>query len=135
MPPFPSLPFLTQLNGHFTRLEFFEMDKHQDAMCHIALAEETIARYRFLPMHAPKTREEIKENMERYPELKKYMYIIFDQRNDEPVGYLVLLNARQKDAAIEVGIYFMSCLSRKVGGTEALFLLMKHVFDELGYKR
>lgn len=131
----PILPFITHLNGRFVRLESFEMAKHLDAICHIGLAEETAERYRYLPMYAPKTREEVRENMGKMVEVKRYMYIIFDQQTNDPVGYLVLLNARIEDAAIEIGIYFMSCLSRTPGGTEALYLLMKHVFDGLGYKR
>jgi len=40
------------------------------------------------------------------------------------------------DAAIEIGsIWFSSRLQRTRAATEAVFLLMRHAFDDLGYRR
>ncbi len=51
-------------------------------------------------------------------------------------GWLALLDIRPADAAIELGnIWFPPGLSRTRAATEALFLMLRHAFDDLGYRR
>lgn len=70
------------------------------------------------------------------------------QRRDQPFwavrprssgkaeGWLSLCDVYPADAAIEIGsIWFSARLQRTRAATEAVFLLMRHAFDDLGYKR
>lgn len=51
-------------------------------------------------------------------------------------GWLTLMEILPADAAIEIGhIWFSPRLRRTRAATEAVFLLMRHAFDELGYRR
>jgi RimJ/RimL family protein N-acetyltransferase len=51
-------------------------------------------------------------------------------------GWLSLCDVYPADATIEIGsIWFSPRLRRTRAATEAVFLLMRHVFDDLGYKR
>lgn len=51
-------------------------------------------------------------------------------------GWLSLCDVYPADAAIEIGsIWFSSRLQRTRAATEAVFLLMRHAFDDLGYRR
>lgn len=55
---------------------------------------------------------------------------------DRPLGFLSLLRINPQAASIEVGyIHFSPALQGTVAATEAQFLLMSHVFDDLGYRR
>ncbi len=48
----------------------------------------------------------------------------------------VVVRCLPADAAIEIGsIWFSPGLQRTRAATEAIFLLMQHAFDDLGYKR
>lgn len=51
-------------------------------------------------------------------------------------GWLSLCDIYRADAAIEVGsVWFSPSLQRTRAATEAVFLLMRHAFDDLGYTR
>jgi RimJ/RimL family protein N-acetyltransferase len=51
-------------------------------------------------------------------------------------GWLSLCDIYPSDAAIEIGsIWFSPRLQRTRAATEAIFLLMRHAFDDLGYER
>jgi RimJ/RimL family protein N-acetyltransferase len=53
-----------------------------------------------------------------------------------PVGFLSLLRITPGAASIEVGyVHFSPALQGTRAATEAQFLLMQHVFDDLGYRR
>jgi RimJ/RimL family protein N-acetyltransferase len=51
-------------------------------------------------------------------------------------GWLSLMNIEPQNAAIELGnIWFGPELQRTRAATEAMFLLLRHAADELGYRR
>jgi RimJ/RimL family protein N-acetyltransferase len=51
-------------------------------------------------------------------------------------GWLSLCDIYPADAAIEIGsVWFSPRLQRTRASTEAIFLLMRHAFDDLGYER
>lgn len=53
-----------------------------------------------------------------------------------PVGWLCLMEARPAHRVIELGyVLFAPALQRTVAASEALFLIMRHIFDDLGYGR
>ncbi len=52
------------------------------------------------------------------------------------LGWLTLMEIQPGNAAIELGnIWFSPRLQRSRAATEAMFLLMRHAMDELGYRR
>jgi RimJ/RimL family protein N-acetyltransferase len=51
-------------------------------------------------------------------------------------GWLTLMDIQPANAAIEIGnIWFPPRLQRTRAATEAMFILMRHAMDELGYRR
>ena len=53
-----------------------------------------------------------------------------------PVGWLCLMEARPAHRVIELGyVLFAPALQRTVAASESPFLIMRHVFDDLGYRR
>ena len=51
-------------------------------------------------------------------------------------GWLTLMEIQPANAAIEIGhIWFSPRLQRRRAATEAMFLLMRHAMDDLGYRR
>ena len=51
-------------------------------------------------------------------------------------GWLTLMEISPADSAIELGhIWFSPRMQRTRAATEAMFLLMRHVMDDLGYRR
>jgi RimJ/RimL family protein N-acetyltransferase len=59
-----------------------------------------------------------------------------DAASDAPSGYCSLMRIESAHRVIEVGnILYLPSLQRTVGATEAMYLLARYVFDELGYRR
>lgn len=56
--------------------------------------------------------------------------------DDRPVGFFTLLRINPEAGSIETGyIHFSPALQGTKAATEAHYLLMRHVFEDLGYRR
>ena len=63
-------------------------------------------------------------------------YAIVDQSNGRAVGFQTLMRIDPMHRCIEVGnILYGKSLQRTAGATEAQYLLMRYVFEDLGYRR
>ena len=65
-----------------------------------------------------------------------FFFAIIDHATGLPVGQASYLRIEPAHRAIEVGhIIFAPALQRSIGATEAMYLMARHVFDDLGYRR
>ena len=63
-------------------------------------------------------------------------FAVIDAHSDEAVGTLALMRIEPAHGVVEVGhVMFSPRLQRTRLSTEAQYLLMRHVFDDLGYRR
>ena len=63
-------------------------------------------------------------------------FTILENATDKPVGYASYLRIEPAHRCIEVGsILFTPLLQRTPGATEAMYLMARHVFEDLGYRR
>jgi RimJ/RimL family protein N-acetyltransferase len=63
-------------------------------------------------------------------------FAVVDQATGRAVGRQALMRNDVANGVIEIGnIYWGPGMARQAGATEALFLTMRHVFDDLGYRR
>ena len=63
-------------------------------------------------------------------------FTIIDKANHQPVGVASYLRIQPENGVVEVGyITFSPALQRTPMATEAMYLMMKRAFDELGYRR
>lgn len=63
-------------------------------------------------------------------------FTVLSRETGAPLGVLSLMRIDTANGVIEVGhICFSPALQRRPEATEAQYLLMKHVFDTLGYRR
>ncbi|XYI41184.1 N-acetyltransferase GCN5 [Cupriavidus necator] len=63
-------------------------------------------------------------------------FAVVDLRHELPGGTLALMRRQPQHGVLEVGFMaFSPTLQRSRISTEAQFLLMSHLFDELGYRR
>ena len=61
---------------------------------------------------------------------------IIDLKSNKPVGVASFMRIDPKNGVIEVGhLNFSPALQRTPAATEAMFLMMRRAFDELGYRR
>jgi RimJ/RimL family protein N-acetyltransferase len=63
-------------------------------------------------------------------------FAIVDNAPGEAAGHASLMRIDAKNRVIEVGgIMYSPALQRRPGGTEAMYLLARYVFEDLGYRR
>jgi RimJ/RimL family protein N-acetyltransferase len=63
------------------------------------------------------------------------LYTIMDKASDRPAGLFFLLGVNVNMGVVEMGLVYGQALARKTAGTEAFFLLARHVLDTLSYRR
>jgi RimJ/RimL family protein N-acetyltransferase len=132
--PFPPR---TPIEGHFCRLEPLDPDRHALELFE-AYSEDAQGRnWTYLP-HGP------------YPSFGPYreyliaaalrddplVHAIVDRASGRAVGVASLMRIDTAAGVIEVGgINYSPRLQRRPAATEAMYLLMRRVFDELKYRR
>jgi RimJ/RimL family protein N-acetyltransferase len=63
-------------------------------------------------------------------------FAILDKASGDAVGYAAYMRIEPAHRVIEVGsILYTPRLQRSVGATEAMYLMARHVFEDLGYRR
>jgi len=68
------------------------------------------------------------------PEVKPMTVI--DRASGAPLGSASYLRIVPQDGVIEIGhIFFGAALQRTAAATEAIYLMIRHAFDDLGYRR
>jgi RimJ/RimL family protein N-acetyltransferase len=65
-----------------------------------------------------------------------FYFAIVDRESGRAVGYFSLMRIKPAHRCIEVGsVLYSPALQRTRGATEAMYLLARHVFEDLGYRR
>lgn len=63
-------------------------------------------------------------------------YAIIDAATNQPLGTVALMRIDPDSGVVEIGwVAYSTKLQRCTAGTETMYLLMHHVFDDLGYRR
>ncbi|KNC08549.1 GNAT family acetyltransferase [Klebsiella sp. RIT-PI-d] len=124
------------LEGHYCRLEPLRQDHASDLFSAYASAEDTRG-WTWL-MREPETSETayqqwVDDNCTLHDTI---YFAIIDRRTARAVGVFALMRVDSKNGVIEVGhVHFSPRLSQTPMSTEAHWLLMRYVFDTLGYRR
>ena len=141
-PPLPHwtprpLPPHAEMRGRLCRLELLEAARHAKAL-HDAYAEDELGRnWTYLP-YGP------------FPSAEAYAeWVSARERRDDPLFYAILLAGSNRPVGVasylridpemgslEVGsLCYSPALQRSAAATEAMYLMMRRAFDELGYRR
>lgn len=131
------LPRAVTLEGAYCRLEPLDVERH---------ARDLYAAYRAAPDGRDWTYLTVgpfddEQAYRRYAETAASStdprhYAVIDRKTGKAVGTLALMRIDAAQGVIEVGsVTFSPLLKRTPISTEAQFLLMSYVFDELGYRR
>ncbi|MES2906143.1 MAG: GNAT family protein [Pseudomonadota bacterium] len=122
------------LNGRFGRIEKLVAEKHGPALWHAVAGHDDLWTYmKTGPFSDEAAFMELQK--ERATSSDPFTYVILDHEG-APLGLSCLMNIRPDLRVIEVGnIFYAPALQRTPLGTEAQYLLMRYVFEDLGYRR
>lgn len=131
------LPGDVSLQGRFCRLEPLDVERHATALYEAYSAAPDGRDWTYMvagPFDSAADYRAYAETAARSADPKHYAVI--DLELGKPVGTLSLMRIDPANGAIEVGnVAFSPLLKQQPTSTEAQFLLMQYVFDDLGYRR
>ena len=141
-PPLPDWqprprPPRTAMTGRFCRIEPLDPARHAMALFAANAEDKEGRNWTYLPVGPFARVEEYRAWMERVCRGEDPLFhAIIDGASGEPVGLASYLRIEPAIGVIEVGhITYSPRLQRKPAATEAMYLMMRRVFDELGYRR
>ncbi len=130
-------PPRTPMRGRFCIVEPLDAARH-GADLHAAHSHAPDDRdWTYLPDEKPAERQAFDAWCERLAGSRDPMHhAIVDRATGRAAGSATFMRIDAGNGVIEVGaIIFSPLLQRHVAGTEAIFLMMRRAFDELGYRR
>jgi RimJ/RimL family protein N-acetyltransferase len=130
-------PVRTVLQGRFCRLEPLDPARHIADLFAALMLDTERRNWTYLPVGPFETLEAFRAYIESISVGDDpVFYAVIDRATTKAVGYASLMRIDPKSGVIEVGsINYSPLLQRKPAATEAMYLLMRYVFDTLGYRR
>ncbi|WP_192177847.1 GNAT family N-acetyltransferase [Mesorhizobium amorphae] len=125
------------LEGRTVRLEPLSAAKHGDGLYEASSVPDVGGRFAWLPDYPPETRAEFQPWLDKVEASEDPLFFtVIDKASGKVAGRQTLMRIDPAYGVIEIGnIYWGPIISRKPAATEAQFLFMKYIFDELGYRR
>lgn len=132
-----SRPERKVLAGRYVRLEPLSAASHGQGLYEAAIAGDADARFRWLPETPPRSREEFASWVAHAEASEDPLFFTcIDKVTNKITGRQALMRIDAKNGVVEIGnIHWGQLMQRKPAATEAHFLFMTYIFDELGYRR
>ena len=130
-------PPLTQSEGRFCRVESLDAERHCGELYDAYSADCDGGMWTYLPWGPYTGFDEFLAATRTGLKREHFItYAVIDTASGNAAGIASYLNINLTAGSIEVGgITYSPALQRKPAGTEAMFLMMRRAFDELGYRR
>ena len=129
------IPSMTPLQGAYVQLVPLDSSQHAPALFTGMAPHPDLWRYMF--DHPPADLEAFTKNLQaKSTSRDPLFYTILDKRSGDPIGVASYLRIEPNHRVIEVGnILFSPRLQRTASATEAMYLMARHAFEDLGYRR
>ena len=130
-------PTREAMTGHFCRLEYLDVERHAECLFSAFSLDSSQRNWTYLP-YGPFT--DIKSFTDWLTTScigdDPLFYVVINQSNEEVIGMASYLRIAPTIGVIEVGhIHFSPKMQKTPMATEAMYLMMVRVFDELSYRR
>ncbi len=131
------LPERTSLVGRHVRLVPLVATQHADALYEETHGAGCEALWLYLPDGPSPDNATFRDALERKAASRDPLFFaILDGASGRPQGWASYLRIEPAQRCIEVGwILYTPALQRTVGATEAMYLMARHAFEDLGYRR
>ena len=131
------LPSKKKLVGNYAILEPLQIKKHSIDLFKNFSKDKKGIDWIYMPQGPFKNEISLKKYLQNKNLTgNPFFYIIYSKRLKTFCGLASYLRIKPQVGTIEVGyITYAKNLQRTVEGTEAMYLMMKNVFDDLGYRR
>ena len=130
-------PPRTPMAGRYCRVEPLDVARHAGDLFEANAEDETGRNWTYLAIDAPPTLDAYRAWLTQMTASDDpFFHAIVDAATNRAIGVASYLRIDPPQGVVEVGhINFSPRLQRTRAATEAMFLMMRRVFDELGYRR
>ncbi len=130
-------PPLEPIEGRFCRIEPLDADRHAAELHAANLLDELGAMWTYMPYGPFASLDEYQAWCRQMAASDDPLFhAIIDVASNRAVGVASYLRIEPMSGAIEVGhIAYSPLLQRTAAATEAMYLMMRRAFAELGYRR
>ena len=135
LPP-GTVPDLRPIHGRWMRLDPLQAERHGQSL-YAALQGSPDDMWAYMA-YGPFTSEEAFTNYvtEKQAARDPWFYAFVNRATGAALGVGALMRADPANGVIEIGnIWLAPALQRTREGTEAIYLMMRHCFDDLGVRR
>lgn len=131
------LPERVTLEGRFVRLEPLDAAAHGASIYEGAHGPGEERLWTYMSDGPYADRETFDRALEKKAESKDPLFFaVVDRATEKAKGYASYMRIEPAHRVIEVGnILYTPALQRTPGATEAMYLMARHAFEELGYRR
>jgi len=131
------LPGRVTLRGRYVELSPLDVAKHGAALWEEVLDPANDRLWRYLPDGPFADRAAFEANVRlRCSSDNPLYFAILDVETQRALGWASLMRIKPPERCVEVGyILYTPALQRTRGATEAMYLLARYVFEDLGYRR
>lgn len=125
------------LEGRSCRVEAFRVEAHAGDLWEVYADDTTGANWTYLGYGPFATQADFTAKMHELEQASDPLfYAVLTGAERRATGLASLMRIDPANGVIEVGhIHYSQRLKGSTAATEAMFLLMRHVFDDLGYRR
>src|SRR5882757_10011360 len=125
------------LEGRYVDLTPLDARLHGDALWEATRGEQNDALWQYLAEGPFRDRKDFDKTLEGMAASEDPLFFaIIDRASERATGRASYLRIDPKHGSIEVGsILYSPELQRTRGATEAMYLMARHAFEDLGYRR
>ncbi|TPG64306.1 GNAT family N-acetyltransferase [Ewingella americana] len=131
------LPQSHQLDGRFCRLEPLDSALHSEALFSAWHSIDDNRDWTYFSSDRPATQAECDSLISRNAASQDPLFFaVVDNTTQRAIGSVALMRIDPLNGVAEIGwVNWSPLMKRSCHGTEAIFLLLKYLFDDLQYRR
>jgi NAD(P)H-dependent FMN reductase/RimJ/RimL family protein N-acetyltransferase len=130
------LPERRNFQGIYSRIEPLDPVRHGEQLYAALCNESGAAAWTYLPANAPVDRNAWRSRLENYAASRDPFFFTLFGESGQAAGICAYLRIAPEHGSIEIGhIHLSPQLQQTRTATEIQYLLMRHAFDDLGYRR
>ena len=129
-------PRISRIEGHYCTLERLDPDRHTELLFEAFQLDPSGSNWTYLPYGPFEHLVSFHDWVSKISVGSDPLFFTILDGTAQPAGMASFLRIDPMMGSIEVGhIHFAQSLQRTQAATEAMYLMMRHAFDDLGYRR
>lgn len=127
-------PKLSDVSGRYVRVVPYNSKRHADSLFRAIGGAGADDLWRFIPEQPPLSADALAESYDARTDWKIHVLLSLD--GGSTLGTASYMRIRPDQGSAEIGnVIFSPALKRTPAATEAMFLMARHLFEDLKYRR